>query len=112
MVFFKRSDADGDFVLLLFDLTCMDEDESGCVAVHARPDHIFQPHWVIENEHRTLTLDNNQRFTGGCSTDDDEFPDGHGNCVWMFRFPDDTDQIFELFCGLVKISADYFAINY
>ena len=101
MVFFKRSDADGDFVLLLFDLICMDQDESGCVAVHARPDHIFQPH-----------LDNNQRFTGGCSTDDDEFPDGHGNCVWMFRFPDDTDQIFELFCGLVKISADYFAINY
>lgn len=111
MVFFKRSDADGDFVLLLLDLTCMEEqdEERGCVAVHARPDHIFEPYWVIDNELRTLTLpENQQRFTDVDWTDDIEFPDGHGNSMWVFEFPDDSERIADLFCGLAKICVDYF----
>ena len=90
-IFFRRSDASGDFVQLLLDLTCMEEEESGCVAVHARPDHIFEPHWALENGSRTLTLGNQQRFTGGDWTDGEEFDDGHGNSLWMFRFPHDED---------------------
>jgi hypothetical protein len=107
---FERSDAlNGEFVLLLFDLTCMEDAESGSVAVHARPDHIFEPHWVIENERRTLVLENQQRFTDGDFTDDGEFPDGHGNSMWIFNFPNDEERIADLFCGLAKISSDYFA---
>jgi hypothetical protein len=49
-IHFQRSESNGDFVLLLVDLTCMDEADTGSVAVHARPDHIFEPHWVVEGK--------------------------------------------------------------
>ena len=109
-IYFKRSDTSGDFVMLLVDLTCMEEEDSGCVAVHARPDHIFKQHLIIENEGRTLILGNERRFTGGDWTDGDEFDDGHGNSMWMFMFPRDKEIISDLIAGLSEISADFFTV--
>jgi hypothetical protein len=105
---YKRSDASGDFVHLLVDLTCMEEEDSGSVAVHARPDHIFAPRWITQDSTRTLTLDDETQFAGGDFDDGDEFEDGYGNTMWMFQFPDDKDAISKLVCGLAEVSSDYF----
>lgn len=110
-VYFKRSDADGDFVMLLVDLTCMDEENVGSISVHARPDHIFEPHWIMENESRTLVLENGHRFVDGTFDGSEEFSDGHGNSMWMFEFPDDEADIAELIIGLASISASYFGVQ-
>ena len=107
---FRRSDASGDFVHLLVDLTCMEEEDGGSVAVHARPDHIFAPSMIIEGSGRTLTLEDQTRFAEGYFDDGDEFEDGHGNTVWMFNFPDDADAIAKLVRGLLKISSDHFTL--
>ena len=102
----KRSSE--NFVLLLVDLTCMEEAEHGRVAVHARPDHLFEPHWVVENGSRTLVLGDGQRFAGGDWADGEEFADGHGNSMWMFDFPEDEGQIASLITGLAGIAVEYF----
>ncbi len=102
----KRSSR--DFVLLLVDLTCMEENDHGRVAVHARPDHLFEKHWVVENGSRTLVLGDGQRFEGGDWVDGVEFADGHGNSMWMFDFPEDEGKISSLITGLVGISVGYF----
>lgn len=109
-VFFKRSDLDGDFVHFLVDLTCMEEEDAGSVAVHARPDHIFRPHWIVEDGERTLVLSNGQRFTGGDFEHSGEYPDGYGNTGWYFSFPQDEELISTLFVGLAEISAVFFAL--
>ena len=106
---YKRPDKTGDFVHLLVDLTIMEEDEAGKVAVQARPDHIFEKHWTLENGTRTLTLENNHTFPGGDSDESNDFGDGLGNSIWMFQYPEDKEKIADLFCGLVKMSAAYFA---
>ena len=99
----------GDFVHLVVDLTCMEEEERGRVAVHARPDYIFEDHWVLEDDDtRTLSLDTGQKFVGGDFLHSDEFEDGHGNTMWMFRFPEDGKRISDLVFGLAKISDQYF----
>ncbi len=108
-VFFKHSEPDGDFVHLLVDLTCMEEADAGTVAVHARPDHVFKPHWVVENGDRTLILKNGQRFAEGDFGHADEYPDGHGNTMWLFTFPHDEGRISDLIAGLAGISAVYFS---
>jgi hypothetical protein len=105
---YRRSDASGDFVHLLVDLTCMEEEDGGSVAVHARPDHIFSPFMITEGSCRTLTLEDQTRFAEGYFDDEGEFEDGHGNTAWMFKFPDDAAAIAKLVCGLVKIAADHF----
>ncbi len=105
-IHFKRSS--DDFVLLLVDLTCMEETDWGCVAVHARPDHLFEPHWVMENGSRTLVLSDGQRFAEGDWVDGQEFADGYGNSMWMFDFPEDEKKISSLVTGLVGIAAGYF----
>ncbi len=102
-IHFKRSS--DDFVLLLVDLTCMEETDRGCFAVHARPDHLFEPHWVMENGSRTLVLGDGQRFAGGDWVDGEEFADGYGNSMWMFDFPEDEERIFSLVTGLIGIAA-------
>jgi hypothetical protein len=109
-IYFKQSDASGDFVLILVDLTCMEEDDSGRVAVHARPDHIFSPMISIEaDDSRTLVLGDQQWFVDGDWMD--EHDDGHGNTMWAFEFPADESRIAELASGLVRIAADYFEGN-
>ena len=119
-IHFRRSESNGDFVLLLVDLTCMEEEDAGSVAVHARPDHIFEPHWVVEEEEaagnhsssssRTLILPG-QRFVDGFFDDADEYEDGHGNSMWMFTFPQDEGRISDLIAALAGISAGYFFNN-
>jgi hypothetical protein len=106
---FKRSDENGDFVHLLVDLTCMEEAESGSIAVHVRPDHIFVPHCIMEGSSRTLTLEDQTVFAGGEFDDlGEEFEDGHGNTMWMFQFPEERNTMSKLVCGLAKISSDHF----
>ena len=95
-------------MLLLVDLTCMEEEDCGRVAVHARPNHLFEPHWVMENGSRTLVLGDGQRFAGGDGADGEEFADGHGNTMWVFDFPEDEGQIASLITGLVGIAVGYF----
>ena len=107
-IYYKRSDASGDFVLLVVDLTCMEEADRGSVAVHARPDHIFEPHWVVEDDERTLVLRDGQRFEGGDWVDGEEFADGHGNGMWILEFPEDEGRIAALVAGLAGIAARHF----
>jgi hypothetical protein len=96
---FKRSDENGDFVM----------EESGSIAVHVRPDHIFVPHCIMEGSSRTLTLEDQTVFAGGEFDDlGEEFEDGHGNTMWMFQFPEERNTMSELVCGLAKISYDHF----
>ena len=107
-VWFKNSDASGDFVHLLIDMTCMKAEDRGCIAVHARPTHIFDPVITVEtNGSRTITLENHESFVDGDWSDEHE--DGLCNFMWMFEFPDDSHRITVLACGLTKIAANYFA---
>ena len=105
---FFRFDENDDFVHLLVDLTCMEEAESGSIAVHARPDHIFAPRFITDGSSRTLTLDDSTVFAGGDFDDGSEFEDGFGNTMWMFQFPEERNTMSELVCGLAKISYDHF----
>ena len=112
-VYFRRSESNGDFVLLLVDLTCMEEEDAGSVAVHARPDHIFEQHWVVEgrdeeNEGRRTLILPGRRFVDGFFNDADEYEDGHGNSMWLFTFPQDEGQISDLIAALAGISVRYF----
>jgi hypothetical protein len=111
-VYFRKSPAssgDHHFVHLLVDLTCMEEDNCGCVAVHARPVHIFAPFITVVGEERVLTLRECQQepFVDGEFLDEHE--DGHGNLMWSFHFPEDSCRIADLACGLTKIAAAYFS---
>ena len=107
---YKRSDASWDFVHLLLDLTCMEEEERGSVAVHARPDHIFARRCITEGSSRTLTLEDQTQFAGGDFDDGDEFEDGHGNTMWMFQFPEESNTISKLVRGLAEISSNHFSL--
>ncbi len=107
-VCFKNSDADGDFVHLLVDMTCMEAEDRGCIAVHARPTHIFDSVITVEsNGSRTITLETQASFVDGDWSDEHE--DGLCNFMWMFEFPHDHHRITALACGLTKIAANYFA---
>jgi len=105
---FFRSDTNGDFVHLLVDLTCMEEAESGSIAVHARPDHIFASRFITDGSSRTLTLDDSTVFTGGDFDDGSEFEDGCCNTMWMFQFPEERNTISKLVFGLAQIACEHF----
>jgi hypothetical protein len=104
-VYYKLSDASGDFVQILVDMTCMAEQDAGTVAVHARPDHIFVSHL---DQGTTLMLEGQEPFVMASQVDGSEFPDGHANNMWMFEFPENGDRIADLASRLVQIAADYF----
>jgi hypothetical protein len=106
-VHFQQADSDRDFVLLVVDLTCMEQDDNGCIAVHARPDHMFADTITVEeDDSRTLVLADSEPFVKGDWINEHE--DGHGNTMWAFDFPDDSTRIADLACGLTKIANDYF----
>ena len=98
-----------EFVHGLVDFTCLDEHDIGLVAVHARPDHVFQPHWEEDaNGVRTLIASDAARFEGGDGGDGHEFEDGLGNTVWTFEFPRDAERIAALAVALAGLSARHF----
>ena len=93
-------------VHVVVDFICLDNENKGSVAVHARPDHVFRPHWE-EGETRVLTI-NGERFDDGDGTDGHEFEDGLGNTVWMFTLPGEEERIAILAVGLAKLAAARF----
>ena len=104
-------ETDNKFVHVVVDFTCLDEANKGAVAVHARPDHVFRPHWDEEIDHDTITrtlFTSNFRFEGGDGSDGHEFPDGLGNTAWMFDISTDEDTIASLAVTLAKLSAAAF----
>lgn len=106
-LFYRHSGTNGGYVHLIVDFTCM---EDGHVTVHARPDHIFERYITGDDDALTLTLDDEQPFTGGDSIPGWEFDDGHGNILWTFDFPNESDRISNLFIGLAKIAALHFEL--
>lgn len=104
-MFYRHSETSGDFVHLIVDFTCV---EDGHVAVHARPDHIFERFITGDDDALTLTLNDGQTFNGGDTIPGWEFDDGHGNNMWTFDFPEESDRISNLFIGLTRIAAEHF----
>jgi hypothetical protein len=103
LVLYHRA-PDGRFVHALVDFTCLD---TGTVAVHARPDHVFSPHWEDVGDDRRVLVVDGTRFDGDGSGGD-EFEDGLGNTVWCFDFSEDKDRIAALAVRLASLSAAYF----
>jgi hypothetical protein len=97
------------FVHAVVDFSCLDEDNEGCVAVHARPDHLFRPHWEENEACRTLVTVEGVRFEGGDGQDGHEYPDEFGNTMWSFNFPGDEDSIATLAVALATLSTAHFA---
>lgn len=104
--------SDEKFVLLVVDFSCLDEDDKGTVAVHARPDHVFRPNWEeADDGNGTITrtlFTSDFRFEGGDGSDGHEFPDGLGNTTWMFDISADEEPIASLAVALATLSAAAF----
>ena len=107
------------FVHIVVDFTCLDEKDTGFVAVHARPDCVFEPHWEeeaveesdgvdsISMAYRTLVTPAT-RFDGGDGGDGHEFDDGFGNTMWSFQYPCDEERIAALAVALAGIGGKHF----
>ena len=110
-----HSGGDERFVHVVVDFTCLSGDDVGFVAVHARPDHVLEKHWVeVEHEDlritRALTVADGVCFEDGDGSDGDEYADGFGNTVWTFSFPSDKDRIAALAVGVSALCAGVFAV--
>jgi hypothetical protein len=101
--------SDDNFAHVLVDFTCLDEDDKGTVAVHARPDYVFEPHWqevdINNTITRTLITADGTRFEGGDGSDGHEYPDGLGDTVWMLDISRDEELIASLAVGLAALCA-------
>ena len=99
----------GHFALLLVDFTCVD---TNTVAVHARPEHLFEPFCKkgkgIKQFEVTLTTPDGKRFKDGSFDVDGDFEDGFGNFQWQFRFPGGERRITALAVFLAKVCAQTF----
>jgi hypothetical protein len=100
----RRGSTDA-FVHIVVDFTCLEEDDTGTVAVHARPDGVFSSHWEERENGRTLVAADGEKFEGGDCDAGNEFEDGLGNTCWMFTFPRDGDKIASLAASLASFGA-------
>jgi hypothetical protein len=98
---YHAREAPGEFVHVVVDFTCYDD--IGTVVVHARPDHVFEPHWMDGVDGQVMLAGSHGEPTG------EDFDDGYGNTLWMFEHPKDEARIAALANALARICAEYFA---
>jgi len=97
----------GHFAVLLVDFTCID---THTVAVHARPEHLFERFCVKDasKDEVTLTTRAGMCFKDGSFDVGGDFEDGLGNFQWQFDFPKDERRITALAVFLANECAKKF----
>lgn len=90
-----RRAAGVNFVHLLVDFSCVDDDD-GLVVIHARPERVFLGAVASDAALLGATCD----FSGA-----DDFDDGLGNLMWTFSFPADGGRIASMAEQLAAVGA-------